>query len=414
MKKISETHNPLSVFGFYDGFDFYRIKEKVEVPHEKILEINNNLRVSEEHRIFIFTESGFKEVLAKDVRHGDYLILPSKIDVEERKIEIPNLGCELENGVKEVNFLNEKLAQFFGYCLPSVYKKGKRKSLKIKERDLQVLNEYRRILFDIFGIEAEVRSSRNDGFYEIGISNRYVLEVLKYLRKNLYQIFNSEKEIIKSFLRGLFDVSGRISKNGIEICSDEALFLRLLLLRVGIYSRIFKGDRKLKLVVDASEFQEIGFTSLEKRKELDEILKKSFVKKTLPIRKKKMEELLKNLGIEFRFSSSEGFLTYEELEELCKKYSEVKKIFGNLLNLRFEAVDSIKSYPCSDKLIDIETESSNFLANGYLVHNSTYRIYLRKSKENIRIARLIDAPNLPESEAPFRVTEEGIKDVEEK
>jgi DNA repair protein RadA len=49
-----------------------------------------------------------------------------------------------------------------------------------------------------------------------------------------------------------------------------------------------------------------------------------------------------------------------------------------------------------------------------LGHFSTYRIYLRRSKENIRIARLIDAPNLPESEATFKITEEGIKDVDEK
>jgi len=49
-----------------------------------------------------------------------------------------------------------------------------------------------------------------------------------------------------------------------------------------------------------------------------------------------------------------------------------------------------------------------------LGHFSTYRIYLRRSRENIRIARLIDAPNLPENEATFKITEEGIKDVEEK
>jgi len=49
-----------------------------------------------------------------------------------------------------------------------------------------------------------------------------------------------------------------------------------------------------------------------------------------------------------------------------------------------------------------------------LGHFSTYRIYLKRSKENIRIARLIDAPNLPESEVAFKITEEGIKDMDEK
>ena len=45
-----------------------------------------------------------------------------------------------------------------------------------------------------------------------------------------------------------------------------------------------------------------------------------------------------------------------------------------------------------------------------LGHASTYRLYFRKSKQNTRIARLIDSPSLPEGEAVFKVTEAGIED----
>lgn len=45
-----------------------------------------------------------------------------------------------------------------------------------------------------------------------------------------------------------------------------------------------------------------------------------------------------------------------------------------------------------------------------LAHMSTYRIYVRKSKDDKRIARLVDSPNLPEGEAVFRVTPGGITD----
>jgi DNA repair protein RadA len=45
-----------------------------------------------------------------------------------------------------------------------------------------------------------------------------------------------------------------------------------------------------------------------------------------------------------------------------------------------------------------------------LAHAATYRIYLRKSKESRRIARLIDSPNLPEGEAVFKVGTGGIGD----
>lgn len=45
-----------------------------------------------------------------------------------------------------------------------------------------------------------------------------------------------------------------------------------------------------------------------------------------------------------------------------------------------------------------------------LGHTATFRIYLRKSKGEKRIARLVDSPYLPEGEAVFSVTTEGIKD----
>jgi len=48
---------------------------------------------------------------------------------------------------------------------------------------------------------------------------------------------------------------------------------------------------------------------------------------------------------------------------------------------------------------------------GHVVgHASTFRLYLRKSKGGRRIARLIDSPNLPEGEAVFTVTSEGLCD----
>ncbi len=45
-----------------------------------------------------------------------------------------------------------------------------------------------------------------------------------------------------------------------------------------------------------------------------------------------------------------------------------------------------------------------------LAHMSTYRLYVRKSKGDKRIARLVDSPNLPEGEAVFTVSSKGIGD----
>jgi DNA repair protein RadA len=43
-------------------------------------------------------------------------------------------------------------------------------------------------------------------------------------------------------------------------------------------------------------------------------------------------------------------------------------------------------------------------------HQATYRLYFRKSKDDKRIARLVDSPSMPEAECVFRVTPKGVED----
>ena len=48
---------------------------------------------------------------------------------------------------------------------------------------------------------------------------------------------------------------------------------------------------------------------------------------------------------------------------------------------------------------------------GHVVaHSTTYRIYLRKSKNNTRVAAIKDSPEHPPNQTIFRITEEGIVD----
>lgn len=48
-----------------------------------------------------------------------------------------------------------------------------------------------------------------------------------------------------------------------------------------------------------------------------------------------------------------------------------------------------------------------------LAHVPGVRVHLKKARGNKRIARVVDAPHLPEGEAVFAITEEGIRDTEE-
>ncbi|MEK6848466.1 MAG: DNA repair and recombination protein RadA, partial [Nanoarchaeota archaeon] len=48
-----------------------------------------------------------------------------------------------------------------------------------------------------------------------------------------------------------------------------------------------------------------------------------------------------------------------------------------------------------------------------VAHASSYRVYFRRGKAGCRVAKMIDAPNLPENETQFFLTEKGLRDGEE-
>ena len=51
-------------------------------------------------------------------------------------------------------------------------------------------------------------------------------------------------------------------------------------------------------------------------------------------------------------------------------------------------------------------------AGGNIVaHGCTYRVWLRKGKDNRRLARIFDSPSHPEVEVVFQITENGVEDV---
>lgn len=105
---------------------------------------------------------------------------------------------------------------------------------------------------------------------------------------------------------------------------------------------------------------------------------------------------------------------YPGREALAPRQQKLNKHLHQLLrmsdifNIAVVVTNQIQSAP------DVFFGNPNKPAGGnILAHGSTYRIWLRKSKENRRIARIIDSPMHPESECLFAITSAGIVDVEE-
>jgi len=91
-------------------------------------------------------------------------------------------------------------------------------------------------------------------------------------------------------------------------------------------------------------------------------------------------------------------------QKLNKHMHELMK-FGTLYNAAILVTNQVMSKP--DAFFGDPTKP----IGGHIVgHTATFRLYLRKSKGEKRIARLVDSPNLPEGEAIFSVTMEGLKD----
>lgn len=79
--------------------------------------------------------------------------------------------------------------------------------------------------------------------------------------------------------------------------------------------------------------------------------------------------------------------------------------FGDLNNAVVAVTNQVSAKP--DAFFGDPTRP---IGGNIVGHTATFRIYLRKSKGDRRICRLIDSPNLPEGEAVIRITPEGIVD----
>ena len=92
-------------------------------------------------------------------------------------------------------------------------------------------------------------------------------------------------------------------------------------------------------------------------------------------------------------------------QQLLNKHLHELLRFADAYNAAVVMTNQVSSRP--DVLFGDPTRP---IGGNIVAHAATYRVYLRKSKPPRRIARLIDSPNLPEGEAVFSVTGEGIRD----
>jgi len=155
------------------------------------------------------------------------------------------------------------------------------------------------------------------------------------------------------------------------------------------------------------------------------------------------EKVLKNILVARAFNSDHQILLIDKIGEMIKEGEPIKLVVIDSLTAHFRAEFSGRG-----QLADRQQKLNRYLHNlirmaeqynlavyvtnqvmanpgmmfgdpttpigGNIVgHASTVRLYLRKGKGGSRVAKLIDAPHLPENECMFYLTEAGIRDEEQ-
>lgn len=151
------------------------------------------------------------------------------------------------------------------------------------------------------------------------------------------------------------------------------------------------------------------------------------------------EEVLENIHVARAFNSDHQMLLADEAQDICqrediglivvdsltaqfrsdyvgrgelaKRQQKLNRHMNTLLrlanahNAAVVVTNQVMANP--DQMFGNPTKA----IGGHIVaHNSAIRLYLRKSKKDKRIARLVDSPYMPEGEAVFKVKDEGIID----
>ena len=171
---------------------------------------------------------------------------------------------------------------------------------------------------------------------------------------------------------------------------------------------------------------QFGLTAKDKAQLLEKWVghyRDTFTRETIPFERKTLREILAKFNLPMTTIKIRGsnyrYINIKEAKDLVKLFESkgirspavefVKQLLES--DIKLEQVKNVRKTKNKEILYDIQVpENENFIANGFLVHNSTYRLYVRKSKGDKRIARLVDSPNLPEGEAVFTVGTKGIGD----
>ncbi len=339
--------------------------------------------------------------------------------------------------------MTSSLGQICGYFLGDG--NFELRGLRFRDERIEILQHYNLLFKETFNIKGSIIKMNDKNCYTLHINSKEISELFKLIIPNIFNyVGKSEEDVARGFIKGFIDAEGHIDKNRAMITvaqKDKQIlkYLQLFLLRFGIRSTIkFDiGSKKMNVLRviarDIKDYLQIGFTAKDKQEMLLRQIEKvnsTYEKEMMPIKRKDIWNLLREAGLCPSKAVKPRPKNYEWINR-----KELEKAFSALMNqkikdrqikqkiefvfkllssdLRFEKIREICVRDSTGKELFYDfsvPENENYVANGFVVHNSTYRMYLRRGKKGSRVAKLIDSPNLPDNETVFFITDAGLKD----
>lgn len=308
--------------------------------------------------------------------------------------------------------------------------------------DKESVDFFERYNREMFGIETK-HYVRGNSKYDYRAHSVYTREFLRQIGLGFetshgktipHSIMSAPKEIVASFLRGLFDTDGTVIKSAVEYVTaskEMAEQLQQLLLQFGIISRRVKQYNKrfdtysYKISISSINVdifnKEIGFNLTRKQEKLNKLCmnKRNMNLDIIPHQKERVNRMIDNgnakkIGRFGHFRKGDNQLTYSRLNQLMNEDLLLDEDYATMIGFiednyywdTVEVIENSKNY-----VYDFHVpETHTFIGNGFVNHN-TYVNVLANYVKCILYPNNRLAIAMPTKNQSAQVTQEKIEEI---
>jgi len=418
--------------------DFIDIRDYIDVKKYKLE--NEKITVKGYHK---------KELYGEVIKEYNFNPIKGKITEISNKHNLPvstvyqwiNSEQKTREDIVELNLkvpVNKDSMRLFGYYLAEGHTNDHQVVFTFNTKEKEYIADVEKLMKNIFNVSVN-KAYIEGNSYRVVFSHKVLAEFfVNLLGKRsenksmpqwmLFLAKDKQKEIIKGHWRG----DGATSRDGYRFDTVSRLLaeqIKQILLRLNILPclRVDKNNRpQPKYVVEIFGKQLELFTKYLCLEEHKALSKRKYSYNNgwidgdyafIPIRQ--IEEMsykgyVYNLEIEKDHSYALNSVvvhncgrgTLAERQQKINKHMHVLKKLADVHELSVYVTNQVMAKP--DTFFGDPTAA---IGGNIVGHNSQTRIYLRRGKAGTRVAKLVDSPHLPDGEAIFTISDDGIRDV---